>query len=430
MPRNPAIKVTGLVAVLLLLVLAPRASWAAADEAMEWDREIAGTGVSYVPVVSSAATVVAPSELLPGELELQDSNNNCGIFAFAGRLYFGWRTSRSHFASGKAVMHVASRPLDDDGARWTAEASFALGADVREPNFHVAEGQLVFSFFEAGVNPFAFEPKNLWRTTRLAAGQWTPLAVWGRPEEVLWDIAFHDEVGLLTSYHGNHYSVTDFPDVKVHLNVSSDGGATWTPLAPRGADNGTEWVYQGGVSEVGFTVDIDGNFWGVTRNEDGDSAGFGSFVVFAPSGDWGTWQLFPSPNRTMPDIYESPKLLRHGDEIYLIARTDPDGPYDRGYHDLTFNQQRAINLATYSLRKHGTGLWRINQQTKELEFITTLPGCGDTAFPSITRVGKHRYIVANYTNPTDLCADWTWLRGQVSLDGTYVYFIEIAFNPA
>lgn len=103
-------------------------------------------------------------------------------------------------------------------------------------------------------------------------------------------------------------------------------------------------------------------------------------------------------------------MFRHGEELYLIARTDPDGPYDMGFDNLSFNQQRAAYLAAFSLRSHGTvraalcivilfyfnfsiffflklskGLWRVDKSTMTLQFIATLPGCGDTAFPSIVR---------------------------------------------
>ena len=60
-------------------------------------------------------------------------------------------------------------------------------------------------------------------------------------------------------------------------------------------------VYTGGVSEVGFAFDGEGNLWGVTRNEDGDASGFGSHVVFAPADDLANWQF--------PDTLEPADVL-------------------------------------------------------------------------------------------------------------------------
>ena len=200
---------------------------------------------------------------------------------------------------------------------------------------------------------------------------------------------------------------------------------TWTPLGPYPGG----YAYNGGATEVAITLDIDGNVWGVSRNDEGDASGWGAHLFFGAAANKGSWQIFPSPERCFPDIYMSPKVFRHGNEIYLIGRTDPNGPYDRGYTDLTFEQQRAINMATYSLRRHGTGLWRINKAAHTFEFVATLPGCGDTAFPSIYRVAEHRYAVVNYSNPVELCPNWSWLRGQASLNGTYVMMLEISFVP-
>lgn len=61
------------------------------------------------------------------------------------------------------------------------------------------------------------------------------------------------------------------------------------------------------------TFDLDGNFWGVLRNEDGDPSGFGSRVAFAPKERLWDWQLFPLTNKSDPNIYESSRMFRHGE---------------------------------------------------------------------------------------------------------------------
>jgi len=60
--------------------------------------------------------------------------------------------------------------------------------------------------------------------------------------------------------------------------------------------------------------------------------------------------------------------------------------------------------------------------------LMDMPGDGDTAFPSIIRIGPHKYLVANYSSPLNH-PDWSWIEGQTSSEGTQIYFIEIEFIP-
>jgi len=88
--------------------------------------------------------------------------------------------------------------------------------------------------------------------------------------------------------------------------------------------------------------------------------------------------------------------------------------------------KKYANLIEYSLRAHTTSVWRLNKQTKKLEFLIDLPGCGDTAFPSIIRIGPNTYLVANYSSPLNH-PEWSWIQGQISSEGTQIYFIIIEF---
>ena len=56
-----------------------------------------------------------------------------------------------------------------------------------------------------------------------------------------------------------------------------------------------------------------------------------------------------------------------------------------------------------------------------------LPGCGDTAFPGFIRICPHKYIIVNYSSPWDICKDWSWIRGQISSEGTLIYAVEVEF---
>ena len=163
---------------------------------------------------------------------------------------------------------------------------------------------------------------------------------------------------------------------------------------------------------------------GIGRNEDGDESGWGSRIFMAPADDLSDWKW--TSEKSDPNIYESPKMFRHGNDIYLIARTDPDGTFYTERELDNTSLHHLIDLGAYSTRQHGTALYKlINGQ---LEKVFDLPGCGDNAFPSIVRLGPHKYLVANYTSPTSRCQGWSWIRGQVSPRGTGVYFTVIYFE--
>ena len=64
-----------------------------------------------------------------------------------------------------------------------------------------------------------------------------------------------------------------------------------------------------------------------------------SRTFFAPASDISDWQwmsdevqaqstsYLPRILQSDPWIYESPKMFRHGSDLYLVARTDPGGPF-------------------------------------------------------------------------------------------------------
>jgi len=260
----------------------------------------------------------------------------------------------------------------------------------------------------------------LLRTFRTGPGNWTDPEVWGHDGEIAWQLGVVNGTAYASSYSGNHYDPED-SNIAVFFNYSTDG-IHWQPVNPD-----ITVLYDGGVSEVGWTFDDDGNFYAVMRNEDGDDTGFGSHTVFAPAGKVGDWQVFPE--KSDPWIYESPRMFTHNNEIFLIARKDINGPYDRNHTELPFSVQKVINLAEYSMRAHTTSLYQIDKKTMQVIWLMDLPGDGDTAFPSILQLGPHKFLVANYTSPLDH-PDWSWIEGQTSSEGTQIYFIEIEFLPS
>ncbi len=372
------------------------------------------SSVQYQAVLGEPKWLI-PSSHLPKGLFPRASNNNVDLHFFHGRLYLAWRTAPTHFASTETKMQIISS--DDDGERWRLEKTIEMGCDMREPSFTVIGDVLRFQFFQAGSDPVAFTPITQWRTTLKADGTWSELESWGPDEEISWNVKLRGGALWRTSYAGTHYDLGATPDIRVSFTRSTDG-TTWSNVKGDGV------VYRGGVSEVAFEFAADGSLWAVTRNEDGDSTGFGSHVCTAPKDDLGTWACSARSN---PQRYDSPKMFRHGDELYLVARRDVGGQFDENRADLSFADQQRLYLLDYWYRPKRTALYRINQETHAIEWVLDFPSSGDTAFPSVIRVDAHRWLIANYTSPLD-DLNTSWVDGQTSDKGTQIYLIELRFD--
>jgi hypothetical protein len=382
------------------------------DDPNDWP--IDGTQ-TWVPKLGEPRFVV-PQRGLPVTPQLA-SNNNADIILHEGRLYFAWRTSETHFAGDQTRLHLMSS--GDLGVTWTFEHTVYLATDMREPLFLSINGRLFFHWFEAGTDRFSFEPKHQWRIERKADGTWTEKEAFGPDKEITWTIKKRGGVAWRTSYIGNHYMLGQPTEIAASFTKSTDG-LRWEPVKGDGV------VYRGGVSEIAFEFASDGTLWAVTRNEDGDATGFGSHVCSAPRDDLGAWTCSAKSD---PERYDSPKMLRHGDDLYLVARRDVGGPFDQGRTDLSFADQQLQYLAGYSGRAKRTALYRIDTVARKVVHVFDLPSAGDTAFPSIVRLDAHRFLISNYTSPLDGDLDRSWWNGQNAPEGTKLYFIELTFEP-
>ncbi len=358
------------------------------------------TSIDYKIKVSEIQWLV-PSDSLPPEVTPQASNNNVDIHYFEGKLYVAWRSAPTHFAGEETSMWIISSK--DDGLTWDFEHQIAIETDIREPRFLSMNGELQFSYFEAGSNPAAFEPKRLWRIWK-QDDSWTAPEPFLSEEVVLWDIKVRSNKAYMTTYDGAHYSEGD---VFVRF-WESDNGRDWLHV------NGVETVYQGGVSEVAFEFDESGNLWAVGRNEDGDSTGAGSQLCYAPASNLTEWNCLEESD---PERYDSPELFRHGDDLYLLARRDIEGPYGP-----------EGNLLSYSFRAKAFSLYKINTAMKQIEWLQDLPGVGDTSFPSVYRLDANTFRFANYTSPLSN-PDISWIEAQGSPLGTQIYLMDLQFTP-
>lgn len=108
--------------------------------------------------------------------------------------------------------------------------------------------------------------------------------------------------------------------MSLYLNKTIDG-ENFVPVEPEFPAT----VTKTGGSEVGWMFDLEGNIWGVLRNEDGDATGWGSRMFHANHDTLGQWEFTQEVSDV--DIYESPRMFRFGNELYLVARTDPSGQF-------------------------------------------------------------------------------------------------------
>lgn len=397
---------------LVLAACGPAPAVTPSDDPAAWKVDSA---IEYAPKFTEPAWVI-PSRALPAETRPMASNNNVDIILFEGRLWLAWRTGPTHFASTETKLHLLSSA--DLGTTWRFEKTISLGSDMREPSFVALGGVLRFQFFQAGTDMFAFEPRAQWRMTLKKDGTWSELEQWGEAAEVSWNYKVRGGVAWRTSYKGAHYEFGNVPDIAARFTRSTDG-LTWSPVKGDGA------VYRGGVSEMAFEFDEDGSLWAVTRNEDGDLTGFGSHVCTAPKSDLGEWTC---SEKSSPERYDSPKMLRHGKDIYLVARRDVGGPFDQLRSELSFADKQTFYNAAYWGRAKRTALYKIDKVNKKVEWLQDLPSCGDTSFPAIARLDAHRFLIANYTSPLD-DLEISWVKGQTQDKGTRIYLTTLELTP-
>ena len=371
--------------------------WSPSDDPADYD---VNTSVAYAFEFEGPDWVV-PSMGLPEEISPMASNNNVDIHLFDGRLFMAWRSAPTHFASSESIMWVVSS--NDMGDTWNFEAEFTVNADLREPRFLSMNDRLQLSFFEAGDNPAAFEPKQLWRTW-MTGDSWSEPETFGEPEMVMWDIKVRNGTAYMTTYTGEHYANGI---VEVQFWESNDS-QNWSKV------NQVDHVYSGGVSEVAIEFASDGSLWAVGRNEDGDHTGAGTQLCHAEAENLSQWVCL---EESLPERTDSPEMFRHGDDIYLLARRDIGGPFGP-----------EGDLIAYSARPKAFSIYRIDTDNWDIVWLQDLPGVGDTAFPSVRRLNDHSFIFANYTSPLD-DPDVSWFSAQSSPLGTDIYLGGLHFEP-
>lgn len=354
--------------------------------------------------------VVAPSSELPSEFRSQPAHNNLDVVWHDGRLFLAIRTSRTHFAGPSTVMYVVSSA---DLRAWRYEGEVALGTDVREPQLVSWRGRLWLYYAVLGDNPFEFEPQGVQRIEYRRPGDWTAAEPMFADGMIPWRIKELDGRLHMIGYVGGENVYDNDAELLETRWLVSDDGETWQPYLD------DETVRTSGASETDFVIRADGSLVAVQRNEAGDENGFGSYVCRAPATDLGAWECAIDPRK-----YDSPLMLIHDDQPWLIARRNVSdtGAYDLGMEDVPPEDRFIRYQLDYWSRPKRCALWRVDGDALEVSFEADLPSRGDTCFPEAIALGEGRFLVFNYTSPLD-GPDVSW---QVAQGGaTWVYYVVV-----
>lgn len=354
---------------------------------------------------------IVPSESLPPQVTCMRANNNLDAIRYDGKIFLAFRTAPTHFASSKTRLYIIS---SEDGKKWNREAQIHIGTDMREPRFLEFNGKLFFYFFEAGKNPLSFSPKKVWGMERASNGEWSERwQVKGLDGCVLWRAKVRNGVVYATVYCGgeNMYKLGN-EAIDILFLTTSDGKQFVSA-------NGQNPVVARGGSETDFEFDVDGSLYAVIRNEGGDGETWGGKVCTAPSDDIANWRCKPTPFK-----YDSPLMFRHNEDIYLIARRNLDGEFDKGNRWLPNSLETIYYLGRYWFTKKRTTLYLLDKNNLTFTPILDLPSKGDTSFPAIVQLSQHEYLLYNYSSPPQ-GKDRFWLSGQ--LHRTVIYSIILKF---
>jgi len=356
---------------------------------------------------------IVPSAGLASVFAVQNANNNLDVVRHAGRVYLAWRSAPSHFASQQTVIHVAS---SDDELQWRFEKTYQLGRDLREPRFLSLEGRLMLYISRLGQSAWSFEPQGLSVGELGGDGAWSELEQVGPAGAIAWRVKPFQGEGLMIAYRGgeNMYSLAG-GSMSVELWRTSDG-RRFRPFSPSGAA-----VSHGGGSETDFALGADGSLFGVVRNEEGDSSGWGSKLCRARADSLGEWTC-----KTDRRKYDSPLVFEHDGEVYVVGRRNvtESGAYDLGKGSGFLRTVR--NELAYITAAKRCALWRWVPGEERLAFVLDLPSRGDTCFPSAIS-GETPNQVVLYDYSSDVAGpDLPWSAGQRR--PTFVYRHVLTFE--
>ena len=372
-PRASAVRVAGIVAAAIVAVL-----WLPAGARAK------------VPIQSRPITVV-PSAGLPPEVEVDASNANLSVASFHHRVFMVFRTAKWQIADDNARMYVVS---SRDQVHWRHEGTFAYNRDIREPRLLVFHHRLLLYMALLGSNAAAFEPGGTVVTRWRGSGRWTKPRHILDPDFIPWDLAVHRGRAYMLGYTGGGGTFQPNPPPKYVYWLRSKDGLRWRGVNPK-----QPIVYTGQCGETSFAFRHNGSIVTACQTEEVDDLGWGAKVCTAPADATWRWTCRGDTRRL-----DSPMVFADRGHVYVIARRQVafDGEYDYLHKNLPdTDAQFAMYDAEYAATTKRCALWRIDPKTREFAPIVDVPGAGDTCYPSRIPLGRHRYLIYNYTSPLD-----------------------------
>jgi hypothetical protein len=359
-------------------------------------------------------------------------------------LEVGAELAKSHFAGLKR-----DRAGKEDGKRREAERTieslfgkpavnvpvdgYLKGSDFREPVFYELDGQLHLLFMQIAGVSMKFEPLRAWHMQRTEKGWSAPTPALA-PGEHFWDVVVRTVNGRAQAYltltRGGHYEFGAGGNGLVDLRCSNDG-RVWKSVAAGGA------IDRGRACEPALGFAADGSkAWMLLRCEDADRRGWGSLLGWADARRLEHWTF---PDRADPRRFDSARFLSSRGQIYVVARQRlarvksatgwnlaDNAAYGPGTRPRKAGAdlQSMLLMASYGASPMRTAVYRLNEGAGRLDLVLTLPSAGDTAFPSIERLDRRTFLIANYSSAPEQTG-LSWLEGQNRRTGVYLLILRI-----
>lgn len=337
------------------------------------------------------------TENFPLGLQIMKGKDNLDLISHQGEFYLAFRTAPTHFASEKTLLQILR---SQNGTEWLHESTIQMNSDLREPRFLSINNDLFFYFLKAGTDWTKFEPQNIYLMERTGSG-WTSPQKALEPGYIPWRIRNHNGKAYLSIYNGKDLYENNH-EGKISLFESADG-KDWKKLKLE--------ISAPYAEELEFIFDDEGELWGTVRFE-----GQGGGIVHSKDLEHFTLK------RTL-EKYDSALLLKHENELYLIARRNVDGKVDHSPDFLPDSLRRTFNLIRYSLTAKRTAIYHLNKEKIEIEHLFDLPSQGDTAYPALVRCDENQYLLYNYSSPLEEDLDYPWFQGQISETNIYMQMI-------
>lgn len=310
-------------------------------------------------------------------------NENTDLTVFEGATYLVHRTANSQILGPNSSLRVSRS--DDRGQTWNLLAVIPAldGRDLRDPSFYEIDGKLALKAL-----------------TRLPV------------------ISLRD---------------ADVDTIAVRT-VSSDGGRTWSPLAPIGPPTWSFWrirddasgvhytaAYEDGDRSVRLFSSVDGTSWTPGAQIYGEAADtpLETELVFTPSGkllalvrvDGNDVELFGNAGRLRTKVCWAAPPFARWDCSRELAGVRLDGPV-AFFHGARLFVVARKHLIEPQARKR-TALYELigDLDGGDLSIVERgeLPSAGDTAYAGVAPIGGDRYLVTWYSSR--VARDDSWLVG-------------------